>query len=148
MTLQGEELLDALEKGEVRAAEPDGAGGWRVNAWVKEALLDIFRESEIVEQGLEATEGARMFRDKAALPVRRFTADDGVRVVPGGSAIRRGQGRYKRHTYFVHNDVSLPDHLAGSSWVGVYCCSGARSPSSAKNKQTMWPVCFSCACLP
>ena len=31
-----------------------------------------------------------MFRDKAALPVRRFTADDGVRIVPGGSAIRRG----------------------------------------------------------
>ena len=90
MTLQGEELLDALERGEVRAAEPDGAGGWVVHAWVKEAILEIFRESEIVEQGVEVSAGARMFRDKAALPVRRFTAEDGVRVVPGGSAIRRG----------------------------------------------------------
>ncbi|MCH2105588.1 MAG: 2,3,4,5-tetrahydropyridine-2,6-dicarboxylate N-succinyltransferase [Planctomycetes bacterium] len=121
MTLQGEELLDALERGEVRAAEPDGAGGWVVHAWVKEAILDVFRESEIVEQGLEATEGARMFRDKAALPVRRFTADDGVRVVPGGSAIRRG-------SYVGKGVVCMPPMYIN---VGAYVGEGTMVDSHA-----------------
>ena len=48
MTLQGDELLDALECGEVRAAEPDGAGGWTVHAWVKDARRDSFRTSKVV----------------------------------------------------------------------------------------------------
>ena len=99
MSLAGEELLDALESGEVRAAAPDGAGGWQVNAWVKEALLDIFRTSDVVEQGLEAEGGALLFRDKAAFPVRRFKAEDGVRVVPGciNNVMRRDGGRRDRY---------------------------------------------------
>ena len=121
MTLQGDELLDALEKGEVRAAEPDGAGGWTVHAWVKEALLDIFRTSEVVEQGMEATGQELMFRDKAALPVRRFTADDGVRIVPGGSAIRRG-------SYVGKGVVCMPPMYIN---VGAYVGEGTMIDSHA-----------------
>jgi 2,3,4,5-tetrahydropyridine-2-carboxylate N-succinyltransferase len=121
MSLAGEELLDALESGEVRAAEPDGSGGWRVNAWVKEALLDIFRTSEVVEQGLEAEGGALLFRDKAAFPVRRFSAEDGVRVVPGGSAIRRG-------SYIGKGVVCMPPMYIN---VGAYVGEGTMVDSHA-----------------
>jgi 2,3,4,5-tetrahydropyridine-2-carboxylate N-succinyltransferase len=34
-----EEAIDLLDSGELRTAEPDGAGGWRVNEWAKKAVL-------------------------------------------------------------------------------------------------------------
>jgi 2,3,4,5-tetrahydropyridine-2-carboxylate N-succinyltransferase len=80
--LRGEALLDALESGEVRVAEPTADGGWQVHTWVKEAILALFRESPVIAMG--------DFVDKAPLTVRRFAADAGVRLVPGGSAVRRG----------------------------------------------------------
>jgi 2,3,4,5-tetrahydropyridine-2-carboxylate N-succinyltransferase len=80
--LAGEELLDALEAGEVRAAERAPDGSWSVHDWVKEELLAIFRSSELAAYG--------PFVDKAALPPRRFAVEDGVRLAPGGSAVRRG----------------------------------------------------------
>lgn len=86
MTLSGDALLDALESGEVRVAEPakdDPSGPWRVNAWVKEGILDLFRTTSNVSVG----EG---FVDRSAFPPRGFTPQDGVRLVPGGSAVRRG----------------------------------------------------------
>ena len=58
--LTGDELLDALEAGTVRAAEPQADGSWRVEPWVKEGILDLFRASPVVPMGV--------FRDKAAFP--------------------------------------------------------------------------------
>lgn len=80
--LHGDELLDALEEGRVRAAEPQEDGTWRVIPWVKEGILDLFRSSPVVQMG--------EFRDKAAFPLRSFDEDSSVRMVPGGSAVRRG----------------------------------------------------------
>ena len=34
-----ERIMDGLEKGEFRVAEPDGKGGWQVNEWLKKAVL-------------------------------------------------------------------------------------------------------------
>ncbi|MAF66453.1 MAG: 2,3,4,5-tetrahydropyridine-2,6-dicarboxylate N-succinyltransferase [Planctomycetes bacterium] len=90
---RGAALLDALERGELRVASPDGAGGWTVHAWIKLAILELFRESEVCAMGLESEwpgGAAAPFRDKSPLRVRRFTEADGVRIVPGGSAVRRG----------------------------------------------------------
>ena len=95
--LRGAALLDALEAGEVRAAEPT-PDGWTVHAWVKEAILDLFRSSEVVPLGVELVgaeleqlaRGRHAFRDKGPLTVRRFTDKHDVRLVPGGSAVRRG----------------------------------------------------------
>ena len=81
--LAGEALLDALESGEVRVAERGDDGGWRVNAGVKEAILDLFRSAPVV-----AHDGG--FIDKEIFPARRFAPGDGVRLVPGGSSVRRG----------------------------------------------------------
>ena len=38
-----EQALALLDAGEARVAEPDGAGGWRVNQWLKKAVLLSFR---------------------------------------------------------------------------------------------------------
>ncbi|HEX6884954.1 MAG TPA: 2,3,4,5-tetrahydropyridine-2,6-dicarboxylate N-succinyltransferase [Planctomycetota bacterium] len=84
--LRGEELLAALESGEVRAAEPAVGGGWRVHAWVKEAILALFRERPAVEVGTQRE--LWPFVDK--LGVRAFERGAQVRFVPGGSAVRRG----------------------------------------------------------
>ena len=86
--LSGNALLDALESGRVRVAEPDSEGRWKVQAWVKEAILELFRTSPNILLGEAGPLGA--FVDKAAFPVRRFAPEEGVRLVPGGSAVRRG----------------------------------------------------------
>jgi len=80
-----EALLDALEDGSLRAAEPSDGGAWQVNAWVKTAIVLGFRGSPI-----EPIDWGTQFLDKRAYPPRAFTLDDGVRLVPGGTAVRRG----------------------------------------------------------
>ena len=84
-----EELRGELERGEVRAAEPDASEplGWRVNAWVKRGILLGFRIGETRAFG---SADNLPFVDKATFAVRRFTPEDGVRVVPGGSSVRGG----------------------------------------------------------
>jgi 2,3,4,5-tetrahydropyridine-2-carboxylate N-succinyltransferase len=79
-----DELLDALERGEVRAASCVGAE-WRAVAWVKRGILLGFRIGKLTESG----ETLR-FVDKDTYPPRRFRAADNVRIVPGGSSVRRG----------------------------------------------------------
>jgi 2,3,4,5-tetrahydropyridine-2-carboxylate N-succinyltransferase len=109
--LSGEELLDALESGEVRVAEPDPAapGGWRVNAWVKTAILALFRDSDITEHG---SDPMWPFVDKTPLAVRRFPLDARVRLVPGGSSVRRGA--------FVGEGTVImpPAYVNVGAWVG------------------------------
>jgi len=82
-----EEFRELLNRGEVRAAEPDtgAATGWRVNAWVKKGILLGFRIGGIIEMG-----GAGQFFDKSTYPVKKFTPASGVRIVPGGSSLRDG----------------------------------------------------------
>jgi 2,3,4,5-tetrahydropyridine-2,6-dicarboxylate N-succinyltransferase len=80
-------LLDALESGAVRAAERREDGAWVPVAWVKQAILVGFRRSGVTE--LPGLGGGSSF-DKTAFPPRALTLDDGVRLVPGGSAVRRG----------------------------------------------------------
>jgi 2,3,4,5-tetrahydropyridine-2-carboxylate N-succinyltransferase len=84
------EFKDALNRGEMRAAEPDASArtGWRVNAWVKKGILLGFRMGLIVDMSVNATR--QPFLDKSTYPVRQMTVADGVRIVPGGSSIRDG----------------------------------------------------------
>ena len=80
--LRGEALLDALETGEICVAQRADDGTWRVHAWIKEEILAIFRESPLEAMG--------SFVDKAPFSTRSFEPAAGVRLVPGGSAVRRG----------------------------------------------------------
>lgn len=79
------EVIDGLESGSIRVAvKTDGV--WIVNKRVKEIILAGFRLGAIADM----SEGQFPFFDKATFPVRRFGAADGVRIVPGGTSIRRG----------------------------------------------------------
>lgn len=79
-------FLGALERGEVRAAEPTPSG-WKVNQWVKKGILLGFRLGRVVAA---EDAGPLRFFDKDTLLPRRLALADKVRVVPGGTAIRSG----------------------------------------------------------
>jgi 2,3,4,5-tetrahydropyridine-2-carboxylate N-succinyltransferase len=79
-------FLGLLEVGALRAASPTSAGGWVVDERVKRGILLGFRLGKLVELG----DAALPFIDKDTYPVRSFTPMERVRVVPGGSAVRRG----------------------------------------------------------
>ena len=85
-------LLGALERGEVRAAERDAAGLWRAVPWVKRGILLGFRVGQVVDMSTGGHHGEPRlgFFDKHTYPPQPMTTANGVRVVPGGSAVRRG----------------------------------------------------------
>ena len=80
-------LLDALEAGRVRAAQPSGSG-WTVNAWVKRGILLAFR----IGTNVPVDGGAAFhFRDRDTFPTwDPALSGRNVRVVPGGTTVRRG----------------------------------------------------------
>ena len=80
----------ALNEGTVRAAEPcpESPTGWRVNAWVKKGILLGFRMGGIVDMSVDPDR--QPYFDKSTYPVKKFSAQSGVRIVPGGSSIRDG----------------------------------------------------------
>ncbi len=79
-------FLAELEKGTVRAAARDDMGEWKTHSWVKEGILAAFRFGVLAE----FASGALSFIDKDTIPARRFKVHDDIRIVPGGSSIRRG----------------------------------------------------------
>ncbi len=83
-------LRDALSRGEIRAAEPDAGSptGWRVNEWVKQGILLGFRHGNLADASMD--HGKLTFFDKDTLPLKPLDLSSGVRVVPGGSAVRDG----------------------------------------------------------
>ena len=86
-------LLRALEAGEVRAAERSDAGAWHAVSWVKQGILLGFRIGQVIDMTSYDDRGAparHFFFDKHTYPPHGFDLTDGVRIVPGGSAIRRG----------------------------------------------------------
>jgi 2,3,4,5-tetrahydropyridine-2-carboxylate N-succinyltransferase len=83
-----ESFKAALNRGEVRAAEPDAAAktGWRVNAWVKKGILLGFRMGKVVDMSVDRER--QPFFDKDTYPVKAVSSASQLRIVPGGSSIR------------------------------------------------------------
>ena len=111
------DLLDALEAGDARAAAPDADGTWRANAWVKQGILLGFRVGRIVDQSVPPF----AFFDKDTYPARPFGLDAGVRIVPGGSTVRRG-------AYVAPGVVCMPPMYVN---VGAYVDAGTMVDSHA-----------------
>jgi 2,3,4,5-tetrahydropyridine-2-carboxylate N-succinyltransferase len=82
-------LRHGLESGAIRSAEPDPSQptGWRVNAWVKRGILLGFRLGHLESVGNDAVLSCV---DKHTFPTRRFTPEQNIRIVTGGSAVRAG----------------------------------------------------------
>ncbi len=102
----------ALNSGEVRAAEPDSSTktGWRVNAWVKKGILLGFRMGSVVDMSINPTR--QPWFDKATFPVQRLAVDRGIRIPPGGSSIRDG-------CYIGRGVTCMPPmYINTGSWVG------------------------------
>ena len=98
-----EETIAALDRGEVRVAEPDG-DGWRVNADVQAAILDYFRERQMEPREV----GPFEYHDK--IPLKSGYAELGVRVVPPAVA---------RYGAFLSRGVVLmPSYVNIGAWVG------------------------------
>lgn len=120
-----EDLLDLLELGSVRAASRSPEGKWSAVPWVKRGILLAFRVGVVVpsagtEGGAPAGERAAFF-DKHTLPLRRFALSDGIRIVPGGSAVRRG-------AYLAPKVVCMPPMYVN---VGAHVGSGTMIDSHA-----------------
>jgi 2,3,4,5-tetrahydropyridine-2-carboxylate N-succinyltransferase len=101
-------LLDALERGTVRAAEREGSE-WKVRPWVKKGILLAFRVGRDVAESAPPF----YFRDRDTLPCLDAPSRwEGIRVVPGGSAVRRG----------AHLDPGVvimpPSYINVGAWVG------------------------------
>jgi 2,3,4,5-tetrahydropyridine-2-carboxylate N-succinyltransferase len=111
----------ALNRGEIRAAEPDAAAAtaWRVNAWVKKGILLGFRMGTIVDMSIDAKR--QPFFDKSTYPVHSVSIADGVRLVPGGSSIRDG-------AYLGRGVVCMPPMFVN---VGAYVGDGTMIDSHA-----------------
>ena len=82
------EFKAALNRGEIRAAERAPDGTWRTNTWVKRGILLGFRMGSIIE--VTPSGAPLQFLDKDTYPIRKFSLQDRVRIVPGGSSIRDG----------------------------------------------------------
>jgi len=110
-------FLAELEKGTIRAAVRDEDGVWAAQAWVKEGILAAFRFGVLAE----FASGSLSFIDKDTIPPRRFKVADGVRIVPGGSSIRRG-------AYIAKGVVMMPPAFVN---VGAYVDEGTMIDSHA-----------------
>ena len=105
-------LRAALSSGTVRAAEPDPGtpAGWRVNAWVKQGILLGFRFGDLVDASMDR--GPFPFFDKDTLPLKALGPQSGVRLVPGGSAIRDG-------AYLAPGVICMPPMYVNiGAWIG------------------------------
>src|ERR1043165_7402709 len=114
-------LRDDLSLGKVRSAEPDPSSptGWRVNVWVKQGILLGFRFGDVVDMGV--AKGRWQFFDKDTLPMKKIDPASGVRVVPGGSAIREG-------AYLAPGVICMPPMYIN---VGAYVDEGTLVDSHA-----------------
>jgi len=120
-----EELLQLLERGEVRAARRDESGEWSAVPWVKRGILLGFRIGKLIDMSPigspDSSEAAFSFFDKDTFPLRELSLGDSVRVVPGGSSIRRG-------SYIAPGVVCMPPMYIN---VGAYVGSGTMVDSHA-----------------
>jgi 2,3,4,5-tetrahydropyridine-2,6-dicarboxylate N-succinyltransferase len=104
------QVMELLESGEQRVAEPDGQGGWKVNAWLKKAVLLYFR----INGNRVVDGGPALAFDK--VPLRFAHGNDlelenlGARVVPG-ALVRRG-------AHVAKDAVLMPSYVNIGAYVG------------------------------
>lgn len=97
------EVIELLDSGKLRVAEPIKDGKWKVNEWVKKAVVLYFpiKNMETIEVGIFE------YHDK--IPLKRDYAAKGVRVVPGATA-RKG-------AYISKGVIMMPSYVNIGAYV-------------------------------
>ncbi|NTW68407.1 MAG: 2,3,4,5-tetrahydropyridine-2,6-dicarboxylate N-succinyltransferase [Chlorobiaceae bacterium] len=117
-----EQFKQLLNDGVLRAAEKNGSD-WVVNSWVKQGILIGMRLGRLqaATVPLELNGAGFTFIDKDTFPLKTFTLDNNVRIVPGGSAVRDG-------SYLAPSVVMMPPAYVN---VGAYVDEGTMIDSHA-----------------
>jgi len=95
-------VIDLLDEGELRVAEPMSSG-WQVNEWVKKAVVLYFpiQKMEVLEAGIFE------YHDK--IPLKKGYAKKGIRVVPHAVA---------RHGAFISSGtILMPSYVNIGAYV-------------------------------
>jgi 2,3,4,5-tetrahydropyridine-2-carboxylate N-succinyltransferase len=118
-----ERVVEGLESGEFRVAEPDGHGGWTVNEWLKKAVLLYFRV-----QDMELGESyPAPFWDK--IPLRFEDFDEakfrklGARVLPG--VIARCGSYIGKDVVLMPSFVNIGAHIGAGTMVDTWATVGS-----------------------
>ncbi|GAA3598906.1 2,3,4,5-tetrahydropyridine-2,6-dicarboxylate N-succinyltransferase [Flavivirga amylovorans] len=109
-------VIDLLDKGELRVAEPI-EGGWQVNEWVKKGVVLYFpiQKMETIEAGpLE-------FHDK--IPLKRGYAEKGIRVVP--HAVARHGAYISSGTILMPSYVNIGAYVDEGTMVDTWATVGS-----------------------
>jgi len=125
-----ETVVTALEAGRARVAEPNSDGTWRVNEWLKKAVLLYFRCNDMT---LIEAEPAP-FWDKVPLRFAGFDAADfrelGARVVPG-AVVRRG-AHIGRDVVLMPSFVNIGAHVGAGTMVDTWATVGSCAQVGAR----------------
>jgi 2,3,4,5-tetrahydropyridine-2,6-dicarboxylate N-succinyltransferase len=117
-------VLAMLDDGRFRVAEPDGAGGWRVNQWLKKAVLLSFR---LNDNALVDGPGGSTWFDKVPSKFHNWSAnrfrEAGFRAVPG--AIVRHGAYIGRDVVLMPSFVNLGAHVGAGSMVDTWATVGS-----------------------
>ncbi|MGO4550301.1 2,3,4,5-tetrahydropyridine-2,6-dicarboxylate N-succinyltransferase [Lysobacter sp. 2RAF19] len=118
-----ERVIEGMESGEFRVAEPDGKGGWQVNEWLKKAVLLYFRTRDMTLMEGEPAP----FWDKVPLRFQGFGESQfrklGVRVVPG-TVVRRGSYLGK-DVVLMPSFVNIGAHVGANTMVDTWATVGS-----------------------
>jgi len=109
-------VVDLLDKGELRVAEPI-EGGWQVNEWVKKAVVLYFPIQKMVT--LEA--GIFEYHDK--IPLKRNFAERGIRVVP--NAVARHGAYISPGTILMPSYVNIGAYVDEGTMVDTWATVGS-----------------------
>ncbi len=109
--------MDLLNFGKIRVAEPLRQGEWKVNAWVKKAILLYFG---VTEMG-EIRSGDLTFYDK--IPVRKDHKEQGVRVVP--HALCRYGAHLEKGVILMPSYVNIGAYVATGTMVDTWATVGS-----------------------
>ncbi|MCZ8149727.1 MAG: 2,3,4,5-tetrahydropyridine-2,6-dicarboxylate N-succinyltransferase [Roseomonas sp.] len=108
-----EDALELLDSGGARVAEPDGpkgeGGGWKVNQWLKQAVLMSFRLSDSAPMATAAGAYDKVPLKFAGWDDARFKSA-GFRAVPGAVV--------RRSAYIAPNVILMPSFVNLGAYVG------------------------------
>ncbi len=123
-------VLDGIERGQLRIAEPVEGGGWRVNEWLKKAVLLSFRlhDSEVMDAA------PAPFWDKVPLRFAGFDAEGfrqvGARIVPG-AVVRRG-AHIGRDVVLMPSFVNIGAYVGAGTMVDTWATVGSCAQIGAR----------------